>query len=124
MGTGIRPHGVVRRLGTMALLVLAGCAGGSGSNPFSRASPEAETLHVTIDNQNFNDASIYAIWRGRGRNRVGTVTGNTSRTFELPYRGETVRFEVDFLAGGEYVGEEIYVGPGDHIDLRLPPGPG
>lgn len=96
--------------------LLSGCAS-SGPNPFQEGAGGDRTIQVTIDNQNFNDATIRAHWRGGSEMRVGTVNGNSSETFTLRHRSDVVRFEVDFLAGGGYMGNSISVSPGDHLRM-------
>lgn len=111
------------RVGILAVLLATGCAGAtSQSDPFgSRSAAGPSSVDVTISNLNFNDATIHAIWEGGRRERVGRVTGNTTRTFTLEFRTDAVRFEIDFLAGGDFVGNQITVSPGDHVQLTLPP---
>lgn len=111
----------------VALLVLvvsvgmAACSalGTGGDNPFEGAVAE-EVLRVTVDNQNFKDATVWARWNGT-RVRVGRITGNTSRTYDIRYRTDAVSFEIDFLAGGTHYGREITVSPGDHVRMTIPP---
>ena len=100
----------------------AGCAGSrsSGDSPFAGGGAREEPVRLTVHNRNFKDATIWAHWRGT-RVRVGRVGGNSTETFEMRYRNDHVRFEVDFLAGGGYVGEGIDVRPGDRLELVIRP---
>lgn len=101
--------------------LLGGCAGGYSENPFQEGSASSREIQVRVQNQNFNDATIWAVWEGGGRDRLGTVTGNSTQTFTTRHRSNVVRFEVDFLAGGGYMSESIPVGPGERLELRLRP---
>jgi hypothetical protein len=100
---------------------LAACGSTNNEEPFNPAPAGAETIDVTIENQNFYDATITALWEGGSRERLGSVTGLTTQTFTVEARSDAVRFEVDFLAGGDFVGELIPANPGDHIELTLSP---
>ena len=102
-------------------LFLAGCASTAEQDPFGGRPAGETTVQVTIDNQAFYDATVWALWEGGSRERVGTVTALTTRTFTLNQRRDAVRFEVDLLTGPDFVGDRISVFPGDHIDLTLPP---
>lgn len=127
-GRGTLPRGTRPGRSRAAVLLLAvvsvalaACSalGTGGDNPFEGAAGE-ETLRVTIDNQNFKDATVWALWNGT-RVRVGRITGNTSRTYDIRYRTDAVSFEIDFLAGGTHYGREIGVSPGDHVRMTIPP---
>lgn len=97
--------------------LLIGCAHAQPDNPL-RGIPDHETpVRVTVQNQDFYDAVIYANWVGSTRDRVGMVTGKTTQTFQMDWRSETVRFEADFVAGGTVFFEPIEVWGGDHLDL-------
>jgi hypothetical protein len=103
---------------------LAGCgraSEGPAGDAFGADAAASETLDVTIENQNFYDATVTALWEGGSRERIGSVTGLTTQTFTLEPRSDAVRFEIDFLAGGDFVGELIAANPGDHIELTLRP---
>lgn len=97
--------------------LLLGCASTAQDNPL-RAIPGNDTpVQVTVQNQDFYDAVIYAHWSGSTRHRVGMVTGKTTQTFEMDWRAETVRFEADFVSGGSVFFDPIDVWGGDHLDL-------
>src|SRR5687768_9994826 len=56
-------------------LVLAACAGQSERpNPFSGVGDA--TIQITVDNQDWRDATLYADWNGV-RQRIGMVVGKT-----------------------------------------------
>lgn len=117
-------RGIGRSLVFLSLLLLApslvGCAGSYRDNPFEGSAGDDE-VRITIQNQNFSDATIWAEWGGGSRTRLGTVTGSTTRTFSTRYRSEVIRFEVDFLGGRRYTTQSYPVNPGDHLDLRIRP---
>ncbi len=119
MERSLRSWGVA--LGATLALISGACA--------SRApvpSPFAEgveaTILLTVDNQDYRDATVYANWNGV-RQRVGMVIGKTTETFTVPWREYEVGLEVDFVGGGELkVADRMPVLPGDHIEFLIMPG--
>ena len=106
----------------LALAVaLAGCASNSGRDVFDNTSPEAREAQLTAQNQNFSDATLYAVWDAGTRQRLGMVTGLTSQTFELDIRGSELRLQVDFIGGGNFTSDRIMINPGDHVQVTIPP---
>ena len=101
-------------------LAVAGCASGS-RDVFDNSSREAQEAQLTAENQNFSDATIYAVWDAGNRQRLGMVTGGTSKTFQLDLRGGELRLQVDFIAGGNFTSDRIIVNPGDHVQVTIPP---
>jgi hypothetical protein len=104
-------------------LSLLGCAAGPpGSdpriNPFDRAVEGTEDVLLTVQNNDFRDASIYAIWNGVKR-RVGEVTGMTSETFRMTWMSEEIQLAIDFVGGGGYTSERVPVTQGDHLDFVI-----
>lgn len=75
---------------------------------------------LTVDNQNFKDATIYARWNGE-RRQIGTVTGKSQHTFELEWRSHRILIEVDFVAGGHYRSNAMDVDRGDHLKFIIGP---
>jgi hypothetical protein len=106
----------------MALALLTGCAStpetpGNG-DPFGDVGGVSEDVLLTVENNDFRDASIYAIWNGM-RRRVGSVTGKTSQTFRMEWRSEEIQLAIDFLGGGDYVSERVPVTQGDHLNFVI-----
>lgn len=80
------------------------------------------TIQITVDNQDFRDATLWANWNGT-KQRVGMVTGKTTETFTTPWRDFQVRLEVDFIGGGTMPSRDpILVSAGEHIDFIILPG--
>lgn len=79
-----------------------------------------EPVRLTVQNNRFEDATIYAQWRGAKKHRIGLATGGTqSTTFEFPWVSDEVTFQVDFVAAEGYWVDPIDVLPGDHLDLVI-----
>ncbi|TVP43849.1 MAG: hypothetical protein EA350_12915 [Gemmatimonadales bacterium] len=110
-------------LGLVLLALLAGCGlrEGATDDPF-RGQERSGTVTLEIRNDNFNDARIYTLWNGE-RQRIGTVTGISERSFDIDFRGGDLRVHVDFLAAGEFTSERILVSPGDTVSLVIPSRP-
>lgn len=120
---------MARRFSVLALtLVVGACAAGApGSqprvDPFDTARADSDDVLLTVQNNDFRDASIYALWNGVKR-RVGSVTGLTSQTFRMSWQGEVIQLEIDFLGGGGFMSERMSVTQGDHLDFVIMAGPG
>lgn len=118
------PRRLSRLFGLGLALLLSGCATTSlpvDGDPFAGSGSRSEGVLLTVENNDFRDASIYAVWDGV-RTRVGSVTGKTSQTFRIRWRSEDLRLDIDFLGAGEYSSESIGVFQGDHLNFVIMPG--
>jgi hypothetical protein len=89
-------------------------------SPFE-GSPGEQNIRITVDNQDWRDATLYADWNGV-RQRVGMVLGKTTETFTTPWRDYMVRLDVDFVGGGALAARDaIQVQAGDHLDFLIMP---
>ena len=109
-------------LALAALLAASACATAQGdpvvsADPFAEGGWSEEVL-LTVENNDFRDATIDVYWNGM-RTRAGVVTGKSTETFELRWRSEWVRFGVDFLGSGGYETELVPVDPGDHLNFTI-----
>jgi len=101
-------------------LTTAGCA--SAGRPVEDEGGVTQDVEVTVENQNFQDAVVYAIWGAGPRDRLGTVTGNTTETFTTEVQaGGDMRIEIDLIAGNDVVTESMGVFRGDDIRVVIPP---
>ena len=110
---------VFRRIALVSLALLLSCGGRLVQDPLDPAAKFGSVVQLTIQNNRFNDARIYAEWSGIGRKWVGWVTGKTSETFIFDLESHRIRIEADFIAGGSYTTDEIGVSGGDHLELVL-----
>lgn len=113
-----RSRGIV-----LVALLAAACATAASEDipdgsPFDRTRGEGEDVLLTVENNDFRDATIYVYWNG-SRTRAGTVTGKTSETFRMRWRSEWVQLEVDFLGRGGYMTERVDVLEGDHLNFVI-----
>ena len=102
-------------------LIATGCASGGREISYGGERNAPEDAVLTAENQNFSDATLYAVWDAGNRQRLGMVTGLTSQTFELDIKGSELRLQVDFIAGGNFTSDRIMVNPGDHVHVTIPP---
>ena|SRR6185503_19671970 len=116
----MRPFASASRV--MLALAMVGCAtaqqGRVSREPFSGTDPGGALVSLTVQNNDFRDASVYIVWNGV-RDRVGSVTGKTSQTFRTRWRSEQVQLEVDFVGGGGFRSDKMDVWQGDHLDFVI-----
>jgi hypothetical protein len=103
-------------------VALTACAS-PGASAFSDG-VEPGTVHVEVDNQNLNDATIYVL-TGAGEWRLGIVRGKSEKMFVARLVApDNVRLRVRMLAGGSFITDSINTIPGETIQLIIPPGAG
>jgi hypothetical protein len=111
---------------TTVALALGACAKNPGPEETTQpaAAGSGQKAAVRVTNRNFYDMNLYAVRFGQ-RQRLGTVTGNSTRTFELPTEWVTngpVRFLAVPIGGkGPEVSEDLNVQPGDVVGLTIQP---
>jgi len=107
--------------GTLSLLIIsASCS--KGTPAVGAVSPAwQDSVTVTIINDNFYDANIYALYLGATRDRLGTVTGHSRGTFKIRYQPKQLVMWMHLIGVGVTVSNEILVDPGDELELRIMP---
>ena len=103
--------------------LLVGCAGSTRRlDPFGEQGGAAATMRVDVQNNNFNDATIYFTQLGGPERRVGDVVGNGRRSFQVPleFTGD-IRFRIELLADGWCTMHPVVVSPGDVIGIQIVP---
>ena len=83
----------------------------------------AESIGLTVTNQNFLDMDVYAVSEGLAT-RLGTVTGNTKRNFMLHPSMATrdLRIVATPIGGnGRASTGSVTVSPGQTIEFRIGP---
>lgn len=105
----------------MALLA-SGCALLPGGNvqpdEFEEETPQELTLEVK--NDNFYDATIYAVRPGQ-RVRIGWVGGFNSGVFTFRWPALDLSLEISLLSVGSYYTYPLAVEPGDQLELTVLP---
>jgi hypothetical protein len=111
------------RGGVLCALALISSACGTrtsypGQDPFSGGGA-AQDARVRVRNSNFYDATLTAIG-DTGRRRLGTVGGNQSAVFTMPWTFTSgLRIEIDLLAGPTCTTDLITVSPGEEVVLEI-----
>jgi hypothetical protein len=105
--------------GTLLALVfaLAGCGLFGGG---SQTEPRQHDLTLNVKNQNYYDATLYAVYQSR-RQRIGTVTGLSERTFTFDWGHRDIRIEISLLSVGSYFTEPMSIDDGDELELVIDP---
>ncbi|MGH7475643.1 MAG: hypothetical protein ACRELD_05085 [Longimicrobiales bacterium] len=106
------------RAALLALLLVAGLLWSCASTRGWRGEADEAPIYVHVENQNFNDATIYALVRSQ-RIRLGQVSGHASDVFAIPYSPTDVRFLIDLLASRNFTTAGIVVAPGDELQLVI-----
>ena len=84
------------------------------------------TTRVRVENRAFLDMNVYVISDGGGRQRLGTVTGNTDQEFVIPEYiigpANSVRFLVEPIGANRApISNSLSVRPGQTVTLTIPP---
>jgi hypothetical protein len=104
-------------MGVLSLLVAGTSA--SCSSRSARQQSQFQPITVQVENQNFNDVTVFLVWN-TDRRRLGVVNGNTRSNFTSQWYGPTLELEIDVLAGRRYRSERISVNPGDELIAEIP----
>lgn len=120
-GLRVKRRTARRPILALALTLQMGCLFSRQNEPDNPLVVRSGETSITLEikNDNFNDARIYVLSYGQ-RSRIGTVTGATFETFELDWKDDELRVEVDFIGGGGYTTDLILVSSGDVVYLRIP----
>jgi hypothetical protein len=108
---------IATAIATIALCALVGgCAHGAAGDPFEGT---RRPIRIDVRNLNFSDASVFAVFRSE-RIRLGTVTGKSESSFQLPWKGtEPLHMEIDLVAGERCITDELTVDEGDVFYLEI-----
>ncbi|HUF76348.1 MAG TPA: hypothetical protein VMM35_08720 [Longimicrobiales bacterium] len=113
----------MRRSLVCAVALIAGACGTRtsypGQDPFADGGGTRQDIRIQVRNNNFYDASLTAIG-DTGRRRLGTVGGNQSAVYTMPWSFTGgLRIEIDLLAGPTCTTEFITVSPGEDVRLEI-----
>lgn len=121
------PRGIVGlRRRPLARTVLVAAFGmfaatlGAGCSHQTSFSPRRPPVPVHVVNENYLDMNVAALIGGVSR-RLGDVTGNSTRDFELtsPYGEPITLIAVPIGGRGEFVSSSLNVGVGQAIVLHI-----
>ena len=103
-------------------LLLTACATGrkNSGDPFAQSRGEQQ-IHIRVLNQNFYDATIWAVVRGARHSKLGTVVGKQDADFTMPWTfSEPLQLEIDLLTGNQRCRTDpLTVDPGDILELQI-----
>ncbi|MFQ5703630.1 MAG: hypothetical protein ACE5HT_06380 [Gemmatimonadales bacterium] len=91
-----------------------GLSGGS-QNP----APEQQ-ITLSVKNQNFYDATLYAVWDTYNF-RIGRVASNETQTFTMAWRPQDLRISINLQSVGSYLTLPMTVARGDELELYIEP---
>jgi hypothetical protein len=109
-------HGVGHALALAAMVLLTTMACSARGR---RQEENFPPVAVQVENQNFNDVTVYLVWNS-DRRRLGVVNGNSRGSFSTQWHGPSMQVELDVLAGRRYRGDRISVNPGDNVVIEIP----
>ncbi len=112
------------RSGIAALWLVAVVTGGCGllsrhGEEEEFAEPRSRELTLYVRNQNFYDATLYAVSQGGHRLRLGVARGNSEEAFVFRWPHLDLRIVIDFLAAGTSFTESLPVEEGDELQLII-----
>ena len=113
----------LRRALLCALALVLGACGTRtsypGQDPFAEDGGTPQQIRIRVRNDNFYDASLTTRGDSGGR-RLGTVGGNQSAVFTVPWQFTGgLRVEIDLLAGPSCTTDYITVSPGDEVTIEI-----
>lgn len=100
-----------RLLALCVILAAAGCASSGG--PGIEGDGTAGDLELVVINRSTDAVTVFALWQGGTRVRLGELRGGATRTFTTPYRGREFWLSVDVLSSTSS-------GRGDQPDSMVP----
>ncbi len=100
-----------------ATMTVAGCLWQSHvSNPFEEGG--TGTIKLIVQNHNYHQATIKAL--GRSQRKIGVVSGNSKKTFDLIWPTvDQLVLEIDLLAGSRFRTNSISLEPGESATLYI-----
>jgi hypothetical protein len=115
-----RLHRVHRYVTTAAALGLLACAARNGTNPFG-GSPQDLSVRIVAINHDFSDVTLTAVGNGV-RRRLGVLTGKGEATYTIPWSiPGPLQIEITVLAAGSCTTPELFVDPGELLELQILP---
>lgn len=112
---------------SLLLLVLTVVASACYSSRQTGPLPPAgsDTTPLRVQNQSWLQMNVYVV-AGGGRVRLGTVSGNSTTTLQIPRhvvgQGREVSFYVDPVGSSQTATSfEMWVRPGERVTITIPP---
>ena len=102
----------------VAVALFAAACGSARQRIGERGPDPDREVSVTVKNENFYDAAVYAC-RGTLQDRLGVVTSNTTRDFTFRWITSDLRFLIDFTGAGRYLSTAMHVETGDELQFVI-----
>jgi len=119
-GIGRWPRPAARIAATLLVAVFAACS--HSNQPESDADPRPEPIPVHVKNENFLDMNVAVVSGGASR-RLGTVSGNSTGTFTIPWsaaNGQGIYLTAIPIGGsGAARSATLNVSPGQVIEFKI-----
>ena len=125
-----QPYRRVRMLATLAWIVVAISACGSGRqdsrSPFNGPAPAGvssteDPISIEIQNLSFNDVTVWSVRSGGQRRRVARVTGKTDETVTIGWNvAVPISFFIEQTAGRSCSTGQIGVEPRARLWIQVP----
>ena len=110
--------------GALAVILAGGCRQRRGTRVEpATAPPIPDSVFIAVVNDNYYDARVHLVYDGAGRHSLGTIAGNRRQAAQaLPWYPRPMWVEVALIVGGGvYRSDRIDVGPGELVEVRIPP---
>ena len=109
-----------RLLHLTALLGLASCVTSGGNPEEAWQRVQEDQIRIYVLHNNFADVTSWLVVPEAKRERLGVVTGKTEEAYVIPWDiTQSLRLELDLLAGPRCLTRAIYVDPGDILHLEI-----
>ena len=109
---------------TFALVILGvACAGRQGTRAEAGDAPAAaDSVFVTVVNDNYYDARIHVVYDGGARYPLGTIASNHREpVITIPWLPRPFVVEVTLvIAGGVYRSQPMDASRGEFVEIRVP----
>jgi len=106
----------------VTLLVMGtACALAGGGGVEDEEEPVARELTLHVRNDNFYDATVYAVSDSGHRLRLGVARGLSRDRFTFRWPYLELRVVIDLLAAGASLSESLPVSEGDELELTIRP---
>lgn len=76
-------------------------------------------IQLHVRNDNFYDATLYAVSPGGVRRRIGRVSGKSQETFEFRWTSTEIRIEIALQSVGSTLTDALPVDEDDTLDLVI-----
>jgi hypothetical protein len=98
-----------------------GCATAGQGALGEEEEPVVRELTLHVRNDNFYDATLYAVSESGYRMRLGVARGLNRETFKFRWPYQDLRMQIDLLAAGASLSESLPVSEGDELELTITP---